>query len=137
MIQRALDRQDLSVRDAAKRVDGISDTRLRHIISGSEPLGEGRYRAVVARPALLARIAHALEIRPDELVAAGRDDAAAVLHDRLRAPQRVGEVPHGIGLAEQLNWVRAQPWPWAEKQEVASLLLEIASRAERERRATG
>jgi hypothetical protein len=137
LIQRALDRLDLSVRDAAKRVEDISDTRLRHIITGREPLGGGRYRPITAKPAQLARIAHALEITPEELVAAERGDAATVLCERLRAPRRVAEVPGDVGLPAQLEWIRQQPWSWMEKQQVASLLLQIAAEAQREQRAAG
>lgn len=134
LIQRALDRLDLSAKEAARRIDGISDTRLRQIVSGYEPLGEGRRRPVVAKAGVLARIAHTLEITPEELEQADRSDAAGVLRDRLRAPQKVAEVPD-VDIRAQLDWVRQQDWSAAAKQEVAGWLIEIDQQAQRERRA--
>lgn len=78
LIAQAITARGLSVRKAAKGT-GITDTRLRHIINGYAPVGRGQRVEVVAPADTLARIAHSLDITPEQLREAGRDDAAAVL----------------------------------------------------------
>lgn len=80
VLKRALNAQPLSARKIAERV-GISDTRLRHIVNGYQPVGQGQYLAVRAPDATIARIAEVLDVSPDELRAAGRAEAAGWMSD--------------------------------------------------------
>lgn len=80
LIANALKRSGLSARKAASAA-GISDTRLRHIITGYQPAGGGSRIPVVAPADTLARIAFSLSILEDELRQAGRSDAADILAD--------------------------------------------------------
>lgn len=82
LISEAIRRQDLSVRAAAQKI-GISDSRLRQIINGRQPVGRGEYIAVFAPEDTLARIALELGISPEELEAVDRGDAAWSLRKRL------------------------------------------------------
>lgn len=58
---------------------GISDTRWRHIVNGYQPVGRGEYLKIQAPAATLARMARAVGLTPEQLTAAGREDAAEEL----------------------------------------------------------
>lgn len=79
----ALKASGMSARQAAAKMD-MSDTRLRQIINGYQPMGRGRQVAVIAPADTLARIAITLNISADELEKAERLDAANELRARLR-----------------------------------------------------
>lgn len=87
LVTTALKARKLSARQAALSMD-ISDTRLRHIMNGYQPVGRGQRIDVHAPGDTLARIAEALAITPDELEEVGRPDAAHELRLRLRAFDR-------------------------------------------------
>lgn len=93
LLQHALERSGLSARKAAAQI-GISDSRLRHIIRGYQPLGRGQTVEVIAPADTLGRIAYTLGVTPQDLERAGRADAAesmdaarrGALHDRFDWP---------------------------------------------------
>lgn len=87
LVKRALKASGMSARQAALSMD-ISDTRLRHIINGYQPVGRGQRIDVHAPGDTLARIADALNITPEELEQVGRPDAAHELRLRLTAWDR-------------------------------------------------
>lgn len=74
----AIKRSPLSARKIAGSI-GISDTRLRHIVNGYQPAGNGQRIIVVGPAATLARAAAVLEVTADQLDQAGRSDAAEIL----------------------------------------------------------
>lgn len=85
LLQTKLAATGMSARKAAEEI-GISDSRLRHIIRGYQPVGQGQKVTVRAPADTLGRIAYVLEISPAELVEVGRDDAAEAM-ERARANQ--------------------------------------------------
>jgi len=84
----ALRRSGMSARQAAPLAH-ISDTRLRHIINGYQPY-QGQQLKVVGPADTVARIARVVGVTPDQLAAAGRPDAAAILRERETAPTTRG-----------------------------------------------
>lgn len=78
LLRRARKASHLSVRKIAA-LAGISDTRLRHILNGYQPVGGGRRIPVHAPDETLARIAEALNVSQSELEAAGRSGAADLM----------------------------------------------------------
>src|SRR5580693_3207550 len=74
----ALKRAGLSAREASRRA-GISEGRWRQIASGYQVVSPGVYAAVRGPAATLARMAAVAGVTPEELRAAGRDDAASLL----------------------------------------------------------
>lgn len=90
LLKRALQASGMSARQAASKMD-ISDTRLRHIINGYQPVGRGQRIHVVAPEDTLARIAMVLDVSPEELEAAGRADAAHELRKRIREQHDLGD----------------------------------------------
>lgn len=67
---------------------GISDQRWRHIVKGYQSIGSGRFNAVRAPAATLARMAAAVGLRAEDLLSVGRADAAAILPDVVVAKVR-------------------------------------------------
>lgn len=63
---------------------GISDARWRQIVKGNQSVGAGRFNEVVAPPATLARMAIVVGLKPSDLIATKRPDAAGFL-SRLQA----------------------------------------------------
>lgn len=81
----------------------LSSNWVRFIIAGSEPGRGGQSRNPVVAPAdTLARIAHALDITPQQLIEVGRDDAA----ERLEAILAVTPDMSG-DLGERIRALRA------------------------------
>jgi hypothetical protein len=78
-IQRAMIRERLSARQAAP-LAGMSEGRWRQIVSGYQSVG-GQHLPVKAPAATLARMAQAVKLTPEDLIDAGRRDAAEVLRD--------------------------------------------------------
>lgn len=95
LIEEVLASLGWSMRRAAKEV-GISDSRLRHIVRGYQPVGREQRIEVVAPAATLAEIALALKIAPDDMKAAGRDDAAEIMQTRLRPMSRWSTEAAGV-----------------------------------------
>ena len=79
LLQRALIRARLSARAAADKA-GISEGRWRQIVNGYQS-ARGSHIPVTAPAATLAHMARALNVTPQELSTAGREDAADVLQD--------------------------------------------------------
>lgn len=69
---------------------GLTDSRLRHIVNGYQPVGQGQKIVVVAPAETLARVAQALGVSADQLDEAGRSDAADLLRDM---PEPIKETP--------------------------------------------
>jgi len=85
LIQEALEASGRSARSVARRVgpSGISGTRLRHIMTGSQPV-KGGWAVVPGRALTVAEIAQELGITPEELAGRGaRVDAAIILSANL------------------------------------------------------
>jgi len=68
----------MSAREAARRA-GISEGRWRQIAGGYQVVSPGVYAHVRGPAATLARMASAAGVTPEQLTAAGRDDAATVM----------------------------------------------------------
>jgi hypothetical protein len=92
LLQEALKVDGRSPRAVAPQA-GISDGRWRQIVKGWMHVG-GVVQEVVAPPATLARMAYSVDVTPDALRAAGRDDAAEILDKMVRdAAQGTSVVP--------------------------------------------
>jgi hypothetical protein len=74
-------RAGLSAR-AAARAAGLSEGRWRQITSGYQVVGPGVYAPVHGPAATVARMAAVAGLAPDDLRAAGREDAARILQSR-------------------------------------------------------
>jgi hypothetical protein len=75
---------DISIREAARRA-GISYGRWRQIAKGFQNISPGVFAPVRDAPAkTIAKMARAVNVSPEQLVAAGREDAAVILADLLR-----------------------------------------------------
>jgi hypothetical protein len=74
-------RSGLSAR-AAARAAGLSEGRWRQITSGYQVVGPGVYAPVRGPAATVARMAAVAGLAPDDLRAAGREDAARILQGR-------------------------------------------------------
>jgi hypothetical protein len=120
LIADAMIRDGRSVRDIAANA-GISDTRLRHIANGYQPLGQGRFNPIVAPAGTLAKIADALGLAPEHLAAADRGDAAEELR-RLRAAP-IG-VPGGADRAIEKVLERGDV-PEVEKKRIVQELIRL------------
>jgi transcriptional regulator with XRE-family HTH domain len=77
LIKAALAAARISQREAARRA-GISDTRWRQIVSGYQAVG-GEKVPFRSPDETLARMAHAVNVSPEQLEAAGRAESAAAL----------------------------------------------------------
>jgi hypothetical protein len=82
LITGALAREGISAREAARRA-GLSEGRWRQITGGYQVVSPGVYAQVRGPAATLARMAAVVGVSPAELRAAGRDDAAQLLADRM------------------------------------------------------
>ena len=103
LIQEALRASGLSARRASELMP-ISDSRLRHIIRGYQPVGQGQRISVVAPADTLADIALALDVTPEQMLRAGRRDAADLMTRRLDLEgASEGEMPFGVN---RRTWVR-------------------------------
>jgi hypothetical protein len=78
LIRAGLARDGLSAREAARRA-GLSEGRWRQITGGYQVVSPGVYAAVRGPAGTLARMAAVAGVTPQELRAAGRDDAASLL----------------------------------------------------------
>ena len=143
LLQSAIKRAGLSVRKVAQEV-GLSDTRLRHVLNGYQPVGQGQVIQIVGPADTLAKIAAAVDVSPEELRAVGRADAASALED-LRTREGSGGVTldadrYEIALEALEAWMDADErplhpptpalWLWTPTQ-LATVLADQASAVER------
>jgi transcriptional regulator with XRE-family HTH domain len=82
LITAALASEGISAREAARRA-GMSEGRWRQITAGYQVVSPGVYAQVHGPAGTLARMAAVVGVTPDQLRAAGRDDAATVLAAQL------------------------------------------------------
>jgi hypothetical protein len=80
LIETAMLRKGMSTRSAAP-LAGISEARWRQIVSGYQSAGRGVSVPVIATPRTLAKMARAVGVTEEQLITAGREDAAEVLRD--------------------------------------------------------
>lgn len=99
LLARALKNSGKSARKASEKMQ-ITDTRLRHIINGYQPIGRGERIPVFAPTDTMANIALALDITPDAMAEAGRVDVARAMSARLR------ETTEGGGSVDAREWTR-------------------------------
>lgn len=104
LIKAAAKRARLSMRKLASAV-GISDTRIRHIVNGYQPVGHGQVIEIVAPADTLARIAEAAGVTQDEMREAGRPDAADEMA-QLASVTRVDGKLSVSNRAEELRMLR-------------------------------
>lgn len=94
----------VSIRTAAARAD-MSEGRWRQIVKGFQAAGAGVKVPVIAPSDTIARMAHAVGVTPEQLEAAGRDDAAADLRTLRQGSGGdwsgdIADVPDAVLLAE-------------------------------------
>jgi transcriptional regulator with XRE-family HTH domain len=78
LLAAALRKAGMSAREAARRA-GISEGRWRQIVGGYQVVSPGVYAHVRGPAATLASMAKVAGVAPEQLTAAGRDDAARVM----------------------------------------------------------
>jgi hypothetical protein len=78
LITAALRTAGMSAREGARRA-GISEGRWRQICGGYQVVSPGVYAQVRGPAATLARMAAVAGVTPEQLTAAGRDDAARLM----------------------------------------------------------
>jgi transcriptional regulator with XRE-family HTH domain len=78
LITAALRAAGMSAREAARRA-GVSEGRWRQIAGGYQVVSPGVYAQIRGPAATLARMATVAGLTPEQLTAAGRDDAARVM----------------------------------------------------------
>lgn len=81
---------------------GLTDSRLRHIVNGYQPAGQGQKIVVIAPADTLARIARAFGVTADQLENAGRSDAADLLRGMPDTPDPEPE----LDVIEMLKQIR-------------------------------
>lgn len=86
VLQAALKADGRSVRQVAP-LAGMSEARWRQIVKGSMT-ANGQTVEVIAPPHTLARMAYALNLAPEQLAQAGRQDAADMLENLQNDAQR-------------------------------------------------
>lgn len=104
LLRAALADLPFSQREAARRAT-LSESRWRQIVSGYESK-KGIKIPVVGPHGTVARMAHAVGVRPEQLQDAGRDDAAASLRD-LEAAQSAADsatLPPGSQIRVDERW---------------------------------
>lgn len=130
-IQRALQRTRLSAREAAGRA-GISEGRWRQIVNGYQSAG-GQRIPVTAPAVTLAHMARAVDLKPEDLAEAGRDDAADVLADIL-AQQPEPDTIQDDGDPVLVKVLRSDLTD-ARKKRIVDMLIAEKQRVERQRAA--
>jgi transcriptional regulator with XRE-family HTH domain len=96
LITAALASEGISAREAARRA-GLSEGRWRQITAGYQVVSPGIYAHVRGPAATVAKMASVVGVTPAQLQAAGRDDAARVLADKL------GRKPAGDEMLERIK----------------------------------
>lgn len=115
LLERKLAQSRRSARDLAAEVE-LSDSRIRHIIKGYQPVGGGQKVRVTGPADTLARIGQALGVTPDEFDQAGRSDAAHALADRLELDHIARSSPGNFYAADPDN---LQIHEWLENRGTA------------------
>jgi hypothetical protein len=85
LIAEAAERMDISIREAARRA-GLSYGRWRQIAQGYQNVSPGEFAKVRAPARTLAKMALVTGVSPEQMEAAGRPDAAAVMRETPRLP---------------------------------------------------
>ncbi len=115
LLEKAISLSGLSKREVARRA-GLSEGRLRQIVSGYVSSGRGQYADVVAPPGRIAEIARILDVPPEALENAGRADAA----DLLRRGLLIAAAALGVfGLIALSMAANSRPNPFMGADEVA------------------
>lgn len=122
LLQEALKRKRISVREAAGRAS-ISEGRWRQIVLGYQAASRGQRVEVIAPASTLAKMAWAVNVTPDELVAAGRSDAAEALREMGDADER----------DDAIIRVMKSSIPDERKKQLVKLLIAERQAIERER----
>ena len=78
LIADALERSGMSIRQASKRA-GLSYGRWRQITSGVQNVSPGEWARVTGPAATVARMARVVNLTPDQLAEAGREDVAEAM----------------------------------------------------------
>lgn len=76
----------LSQREAARRA-GMSEARWRNIVSGYQTVSAGMHAPVRGPADTIARMSQVVGVTAEQLIAAGRDDAATELRDLPPLPE--------------------------------------------------
>ncbi|MBD3778505.1 MAG: helix-turn-helix transcriptional regulator [Micrococcales bacterium] len=103
LIEQRRKQRGMSIREAAKAAD-LSEGRWRQIAKGYQQLAQGARAPVTTPPATTARMAMAVGVTSDELVAVGERQVADIVREstasRLRHPSRMGagQPPSALGL---------------------------------------
>ncbi|MEU1761361.1 hypothetical protein [Micromonospora sp. NPDC005652] len=142
LIQHAMQRLGVKAPWVGERTN-LSANWVRHVINGYEPQGQGRKNEVIGAPDTIARIAHVLDITPDQLAAAGRPDAAEVLEAIQQAMPHVAAGTIDRGELEAIADNRNRPDSMRRRAKsylavldtIADLLQEEHELREQERRA--
>lgn len=124
LITDARKRARLSGREAARRA-GISEGRWRQIVNGYMVVTKGVYSPVVGAPAdTVARMAHSVDVTPEQLEEAGRADAAEELR-KLNAGDRAaaGQVPDDLD--RRIARMKADPKKWRRLEKIVDLVEEF------------
>lgn len=128
LIEEARERRNLSQNKAAKMA-GMSGTRWRQIVYGEASGGPGIKNPVTGNAETIARMARVVEISPEDLIAADRQDAADELVTILRkelgqpetGPQHPNATdPHRRRLLEL--WPQAAEW---QRRSIVGVLEEM------------
>jgi transcriptional regulator with XRE-family HTH domain len=123
LIMDARKRARLSGREAARRA-GISEGRWRQIVNGYMVVTKGVYSPVVGAPAdTVARMAQSVDVSPEELEAAGREDAAEELR-KLNAGAREAADHAPDDLDRRIARMKADPKQWRTLEKIVDLVEE-------------
>jgi transcriptional regulator with XRE-family HTH domain len=107
----------MSRRQAAAKA-GISPSQWSDIERGHKKAGGGITIPVQATPETLARMAVVVRVSADELIAAGREDAA----QELRATERERTLRRGLASIPGIGSIGLQPLPSTDDEELLPLV---------------
>jgi transcriptional regulator with XRE-family HTH domain len=135
LIEEAAKATGLSVKKLSANA-GISDTRWRHIVRGRQPAAGGGEVAVTAPAATLARMAHVVGVTAEQLVEAGRADAADLLQRIEAEPAgspRLARAPLPADRgADEIDLIYASNMPARRKLELIRRVLQLRAEVELE-----
>jgi transcriptional regulator with XRE-family HTH domain len=103
----AMKRDGRSARKIAEEI-GLSDSRLRHIVNGYQPVGQGGRIGIKGPASTIARAAIVLGITPAELETADRDDAADELRNLLASSPDAPKAAEEPNVMEMLRQIQIQ-----------------------------
>jgi hypothetical protein len=148
LIEDATKASGRSIRSLAANA-GMSDTRWRQIMKGSQPGPGGEHIQVVAPALTLAKMAAVLQLDPAELVKTGRTDAADLLvHDRgidlitrtaegdtVTFVQVKGQVNRDVHMNDEIDLIyRSTTMSPLQKLEMIRMVLELRAQVEEDRK---